>query len=407
MLSDRSEYASREEMNITIKCEQLSKEYKIYSDGTPRSVWAISNISLNVYDGDRLGIIGLNGSGKTTLMKIIGGAIKPTSGRVMLSDKPVMLSHFDSLLHPDLTGVENVKLQLRLTGITPVNYKVCLEEIASFSELGQFLYQPVKKYSSGMMLRLSFSILKVITPSILLMDEVLSAGDIVFQQKMEELMKKHFASCRSVIMASHNLQEIASFCNRVIMLEKGKIIKEGSPDELIQDYLISGTQAKIEHVFSREAVWINQESVKQQGPICLIRVGLFHAEQGHVPMRIDNATPLNWQVEFTHNYHHKVKLALDLHTIDQILLITTSPNAMQEYIDGFSAGKVSCTALLPSRVLNTGIYSISLSFFDEENKLIALFSRVCFFKITSDDSTATPESKSKGLIRPPVIWKVL
>jgi ABC-type polysaccharide/polyol phosphate transport system ATPase subunit len=213
---------------LIIKIESLYKQY------SGSSVLALSNLSCEAYEGDKIGLIGLNGSEKSTLLKILSRHVKPSSGKVTLYKSVQSLAHFDSLLHPDLSGVENIKLQLKILSVRKENRDAAIVDIIDFSELGHFINNPVKTYSSGMMLRLSFSIFKVVQPKILLLDEVFAAGDVVFRKKPEELMIKHLDKVSVIFMVSHELQEIVKYCNRCIVLKQGKIEFSGTFVDTIQ-----------------------------------------------------------------------------------------------------------------------------------------------------------------------------
>ncbi|MFM1876991.1 MAG: hypothetical protein RL266_2728, partial [Bacteroidota bacterium] len=220
-----------------IRVEKLGKRYSFVGNGPQHSLDALKDVSFEVFEGDKIGLIGLNGSGKSTLLKILSGHLRPSWGQVILERPVLSLSHFDSLLHPDLTGEENIRMQLKILGIKAADLDTSLQEIASFSELGEFMSRPVKTYSSGMMLRLSFSIFKVVKPEILLLDEVFSAGDLLFRQKADKLLKEQLDEASSIIMASHELAEIARYCNRCIVLEKGEIVFDGSVDDALDKYM--------------------------------------------------------------------------------------------------------------------------------------------------------------------------
>lgn len=226
-------------MKPIIECNDISKVYK--KNGAPNSqtdgiIHALKNVSFTLNEGDRLGLLGLNGSGKSTLLKIISGYIKPSSGSIQLNKNVSSLSGFDSMLHPDLNAVENCKLQLQILGFKKREIPSLITSIITFSELEEFAYQPIKTFSSGMMLRLSFSIFTVTKPEILLLDEVFSSGDIKFQQKASLIMHQTFSKLPAVIIASHQLNEIKEFCNKCLILDKGKVVFSGTVDQAMKIY---------------------------------------------------------------------------------------------------------------------------------------------------------------------------
>jgi ABC-type polysaccharide/polyol phosphate transport system ATPase subunit len=226
-------------MNPILECNNISKVYKISGgpeDQTNKLINALNNVSFTLNEGDRLGLLGLNGSGKSTLLKIIGGFIKPSSGSILLHKTVSSLSGFDSMLHPDLNAFENCKLQLLILGFKKNEIPELINTILSFAELEAFAYQPVKTFSSGMMLRLSFSIFTVTKPEILLLDEVFSSGDIKFQRKASLLMHQTFKNIPAVIIASHQLSEIQQYCNKCLILNQGEVLFIGKVSDALKFY---------------------------------------------------------------------------------------------------------------------------------------------------------------------------
>ena len=197
---------------------------------------ALEGINLHVAEGDRLGIIGHNGAGKSTLLKVLAGVYPPTSGCRKVRGQ--ISSLFDIALgfEADATGWENVRFRSYLQGETPRSVQKKLAEIAEFSELDRFLDMPVRYYSSGMMVRLAFSIATSIRPEILLVDEVLSAGDMAFQAKARERMRSLISSARAVIVVSHDLNSLGLLCDRLLWLDHGRVHMDGPTQEVIAAY---------------------------------------------------------------------------------------------------------------------------------------------------------------------------
>lgn len=254
-------------MSVLLECCDIEKHYKlINTTGEESTAWlqALNKVSFTLNEGDRLGLVGLNGSGKSTLLKILSGITKPTAGYVKLYKKIHNLSGFDSMLHTDMTGRQNIKFQLALMDYDTRQTNNAIEEIADFSGLSRFIDQPVKNYSSGMMLRLSFSILKTIKPEILLLDEVLAVGDMVFRDKVTSLIKEHFNSVAGIIMASHQLTEISEYCNKCLVLNKGEIEYMGNVSDALAYYDGTNTLFSEEKVQNEdvvlEKVWTNADN---------------------------------------------------------------------------------------------------------------------------------------------------
>jgi len=198
--------------------------------------WALRDISFEVERGDRLGIVGLNGAGKSTLLKIISGVMKPTEGNVDIHGRVVPLLELGAGFDHNYTGRENIYLNGAILGYSKEFIEEKFHEIVEFSEIGQFIDVPLKNYSSGMKARLGFSIATVVEPEILILDEVLSVGDAKFKQKSEERILQLFDKGITVLFVSHSTEQVQRLCNKAIWLEHGKIIMQGSADEVCTKY---------------------------------------------------------------------------------------------------------------------------------------------------------------------------
>jgi ABC-type polysaccharide/polyol phosphate transport system ATPase subunit len=207
-------------------------------------VHALTGINLTARDGDRLGVIGHNGAGKTTLLKTLAGVYPPTSGTRVVEGKICSLFDITLGFEYEATGWENIHYRAYLQGETPSSIRDKLEQIAEFSELGDFLNVAMRNYSAGMMMRLAFSIATAVDPEVLLIDEVLAVGDLAFLQKGRARMRELMNSARLMVIVAHDLQTIREMCNRVIWMTQGQIVMEGGPDEVIHAYAASVGVAK-------------------------------------------------------------------------------------------------------------------------------------------------------------------
>jgi ABC-type polysaccharide/polyol phosphate transport system ATPase subunit len=199
-------------------------------------VQALKGINLRIREGDRLGILGRNGAGKSTLLKTLAGIYPPTEGYRIVEGRISSLFEIAVGFEQEGTGWENINYRGYLQGETPTSIRAKTQEIADFSELGDFLNMPVRYYSAGMTVRLAFSIVTAIDPEILLVDEVLGVGDMAFQQKARQRMRDMMAKARLMVMVSHDMESLASICNRLIWLDKGSIRMEGPPAEVVTAY---------------------------------------------------------------------------------------------------------------------------------------------------------------------------
>lgn len=270
--------------NIILKAENISKQYRLGLVGTgtmshdlnrwwhkvrgkedpylkigaenDRSkkaetdyVWALRDINFDVYDGDVLGIIGKNGAGKSTLLKILSRVTTPTTGSIKTKGRIASLLEVGTGFHPELTGRENIYLNGAILGMTKSEIKAKEEEIIDFSGCAMYIDTPVKRYSSGMRVRLAFAVAAHLEPDILVVDEVLAVGDAEFQKKAIGKMKDISGNDgRTVLFVSHNMAAVKSLCTRGIVLENGKIAYEGGTDECVDFYLKMGNDKGAEYL---------------------------------------------------------------------------------------------------------------------------------------------------------------
>lgn len=212
--------------------------------------WAIKNVTFEVEKRDKFGIIGLNGAGKSTLLKIISGVMKPTEGTLQIKGKIVPLLELGSGFDPEYTGRENIFLKGSLLGYSKEYLNEKYDEIVEFSELEDFIDVPLKNYSTGMNARLAFSIATAVNPQIMILDEVLSVGDAKFRGKSLEKMRSLLEEDVTVLFVSHTIQQVKELCNKAIWLENGRVIMQGSADEVCDKY--------DESVMMKEKIFISQ-----------------------------------------------------------------------------------------------------------------------------------------------------
>ncbi|MEW6736327.1 MAG: ABC transporter ATP-binding protein [Acidobacteriota bacterium] len=208
----------------------------IFTKLEPKKVWSLQNISFNVMAGECVGVIGPNGSGKTTLLKLLSRILEPTSGDIEIYGKVSSLLEIGTGFHQDLTGRENIYLNGAILGMSKREIDSKFEVIVRFSEITNFLDMPVKHYSSGMYIRLAFSVAAHLESEILLLDEVFSVGDIGFQHKCEAKMRELIGNGRTVLIVSHSEKILRQFCQRVILLKDGSISAIGPTEEMLRAY---------------------------------------------------------------------------------------------------------------------------------------------------------------------------
>ena len=212
--------------------EIFSLSHKVYA----RKYDALSDVSFQVRKGETLGIIGKNGAGKSTLLKMLTGVTTPTSGDMKINGEISALLELGTGFNPEYNGYENIYLNGSMRGFSRAEMSDKVEEITSFADIGEYIAQPIKTYSSGMLARLAFAVMVCFKPDILIVDEALSVGDVFFQQKCNTYMKEEMKGVTKLLV-THDMNSIANMADRVIMLDKGSVIQEGKPLEVIQNYL--------------------------------------------------------------------------------------------------------------------------------------------------------------------------
>ena len=199
-------------------------------------MWALRNVSFQVNEGEALGIVGHNGAGKTTILKILSGITTPTAGEITIRGRLVALVEVSSGFHPELTGIENVYLHGAMLGMRRSEIRRKLDSIVEFSGVGRYIEVPVKRYSSGMFVRLGFAIAAHLDPDILLLDEVLAVGDAAFQAKCLERIAELRKDGRTMVFISHDLAAVYRLCDRALLLSHGSILSDGPPRQVIDEY---------------------------------------------------------------------------------------------------------------------------------------------------------------------------
>jgi lipopolysaccharide transport system ATP-binding protein len=228
-----------------------------------REFWALQDISFEVKQGESLGIIGPNGAGKSTILKILSRIMEPTKGSMHVYGRLSALIEVSAGFHQDLTGRENIYLNGTILGMTRREIDAKIDQIIDFSGIEEFIDTPVKRYSSGMYARLGFSVAAHVNPDILIVDEVLSVGDYLFQQKCLKRMREVIAEGAAVLFVSHNLKSIVEFCSRSLLLEHGKMVAIGSTPDVIGTYL-NGTRMSHPGRTATKEVFISKVTVRSE-----------------------------------------------------------------------------------------------------------------------------------------------
>ncbi len=238
-------------MGHYVRCDRLSKQFRLKGDSAVAQregtvvndsrvcngvLAALSDVSFRVDEGDRLGIIGSNGAGKSTLLRIISGIIRPTSGTAEVAGRVTSVAEHASLLFPELTGRENILMMHRAAGRSVTEGRLSIPVIDEFSGLGRMMDEPVKNYSSGMVLRLTMGLIRVLRPEILILDEALGAGDAAFRQRSSSLLEGLAQQASIMLFTSHQMSEIMAYCNKCMVLEQGRLTYFGNVNDAVTTY---------------------------------------------------------------------------------------------------------------------------------------------------------------------------
>ena len=240
----------QDKRKLAIEVDNVQKIYKLYDKPSDRLKeafgfgkktkhklhYALKGVDMKIYQGETVGIIGTNGSGKSTILKIITGVLNPTSGRVLVNGRISALLELGAGFNMEYNGIENVYLNGTMMGFSEKEIEAKLPEILSFADIGDYVYQPVKTYSSGMFVRLAFAVAINIEPEILIVDEALSVGDVFFQAKCYHKFEEFKKMGKTIVFVSHDLSSISKYCDRVYLLNQGNILGEGSPKAMIDTY---------------------------------------------------------------------------------------------------------------------------------------------------------------------------
>jgi lipopolysaccharide transport system ATP-binding protein len=356
-----------------------------------KDYYALNDVSFSINKGDKLGIIGNNGAGKSTLLKILSKITNPTSGSVKVNGKVASLLEVGTGFHPELSGRENIYLNGAILGMSKREIKEQFDEIVDFAgpQIANFLDTPVKRYSSGMYVRLGFAISAHLNPEILIVDEVLAVGDADFQKKSLGKMKEVAANDKTILFVSHNLTAVSNLCNKTLHLEKGTVKQMGDTAIVLKNYMSEVQSRKMSYV---------AETFKSGLGNDLIRLK-FAEIKPELTKDLDYWTindPFNLHFEFWNTLDH-VDLNVSIHlyasTGECIFNIGSQPKR-------FNAGIVSADIAIPGNFLNDGSYFLSIMVVKNSSIVLANFEELFEFEIADYRENTTWYGKWPGYVRP-------
>jgi lipopolysaccharide transport system ATP-binding protein len=403
--------------NVSIRIENLSKKYYIgkhistslresitnflkFKISSKEEFWALKNISLDIESGDVLGIIGKNGAGKSTLLKVLSRITLPTTGRIEITGKVSSLLEVGTGFHPELSGRENVFLNGTILGMTRREIKAKFDEIVAFSGIEKFIDTPVKRYSSGMYVRLAFAVAAHLDPEILIIDEVLAVGDADFQKKCLGKMSSVARQGRTVIFVSHNMSAVSSLCNNVVFLEQGQIKSFGKADDMIRLYMkgktIMGEIAKD---------WMETPPPFNTGDVTMISAQVLNTDN-EAAGTVNVNTP--FKIRFTYEVNRPgIQPVPNVHIFTskgEKAFTTVFPDVEVDT----SPGKYSAEVHFPANFLNEETYTVGFALSSLNPVIVHAADYEAFSFDVIDDLEAPTRNQYKGkfegVIRPLLQW---
>lgn len=328
--------------------------------GTREEFWALRDVSLQIRAGDVVGLLGRNGAGKSTLLKLISWIMAPTTGRVGVRGRLGCLLEVGTGFHHELTGRENIFLNGSILGMSRKEIRRKFDQIVDFAEVEAFLDTPVKHYSSGMFVRLAFSVAALLDPEILIVDEVLSVGDAAFQKKCHRVMQDAVARGCTCLMVSHNLPTIINLCRRAILLQKGQVVADGNPQDVAQEYLktVRGSGGSV--------TWDDPQTAPGNDVARLLSVRVMHGEPPQPMGDVDIAAATAIEVRYR-CLRPQEELYCAIVLKDQMgttVLMSSSAKPMSLTPDQWAGqphpvGEYRSVCRIPANFLNEGRYSVT------------------------------------------------
>jgi len=314
-------------------------------------IWALKDINFTVQQGEVLGIIGRNGAGKSTLLKILSQVTSPTSGMVNVKGKIASLLEVGTGFHPELTGRENIFLNGAILGMTRSEVSRKFDEIVDFSDVEKFIDTPVKRYSSGMYVRLAFAVAAHLDPEILIVDEVLAVGDAQFQKKCLGKMDEEAKGGRTILFVSHNMAAVRQLCRIGMLLDFGRIVNMGGIDNVVEEYLASVVKYEVEKVFSEP-----RDAVAYFNRICLKN------SKGEKAVKFSNFENIIIEIEFTITPNSKEDhLSLEIGRVDGVSIIKGSDDDQDPSNEiKRLPGKYISRFHFPGGLINEGTYWVAV-----------------------------------------------
>lgn len=318
-------------------------------EATARELWALSDVSFEIKEGEIVGVIGRNGAGKTTLLKVMARITEPTRGHAIVTGRVGSLLEVGTGFHPELTGRENVFLNGAILGMGRAEIRAKFDDIVGFAEVERFIDTPVKRYSSGMHVRLAFAVAAYLEPEILFIDEVLSVGDQAFQQRCLGRMGEISKSGRTILYVSHNLASVSALCDRALLIDGGRLVMDTTVDRVLDHYL-SGIQTSAGHSLD------HREDREGDGSVIVQRVDVSGPDGG--PVRTGERCSIRLQYVATASFDNVVVSIAVEGPFSEPLFDCSSEVSGDDLSASSEAGTFVCT--IPTLPLLAGRYSVTI-----------------------------------------------
>jgi lipopolysaccharide transport system ATP-binding protein len=367
----------------------------------PNDFWALRDVSFDVRKGDIVGIIGSNGAGKSTLLKVLTRITEPTYGEALVRGRVGSLLEVGTGFHPELTGRENIYLNGTILGMNRGEIDQKLDEIVTFSQIEPFIDTPVKRYSSGMYVRLAFSVAAHLESEILLVDEVLAVGDAAFQKKCLGKMGDVVGQGRTILFVSHNMTAVKGLCSRAFWLDHGRLRMQGDVKHVVSEYLRSTTHVNMERSWAAPGEAPGNEHVRLKG-VCVRPCETVG------PEGITIRTPLDIEMEYW-NCRPGARLHVNLTLYDEnnvCVFMSTPLHEPNWHGREFPEGLFRSVCHVPGDLLNDGRYRIRLAFVRDASIVLYRLRDALVFDVSdSDDRRGEWYGKFDGVVRPLLDWK--
>lgn len=363
------------------------------------TIWALKDVTFEVAPGEVIGIIGRNGAGKSTLLKVLSRITEPTTGRVELYGRVASLLEVGTGFHPELTGRENIYLNGAILGMRKAEIVAKFDEIVAFAELKNYLDTPVKRYSSGMYMRLAFAVASHLEPEILIVDEVLAVGDAQFQKKCLGKMGEVAQAGRTVLFVSHNLMAIQGLCDRALWLHEGKTLADGPPHQVVSDYL------KTSFSVLTERVWDDVETAPGNEIVRLHRA-LIRPVNGLPSDPITVRSPFVIKFEYWNLRPETVLHVSFVLSNEQGLIVFASGPVNETGWNGraLPVGLFRSVCHVPGDLLNDGVYRIELLAVKDQSVVIFSYPVLSLEVREAADTRKIWFGKWQGAVRPNLAW---